>query len=356
MSPPLWLPASLIGLFTLLWHLMPRLTRPDLFFAVTVPRAFARTVVGKKTLRRYRAQIWAHSLVGLLLVALGTGFGSPVVAMLGPAWQLLGATCALVDAHRITLAHAAGPSPIREAELAPRRGKLPGGIALGLGPFVLLAGAAVALHLHWDQLPARVPVHWGLNGAPDRWADRTAAVVYGALVADALLCGVLLATCYGLFYATRRIAVTGPAARHEARFRHIIILMLIALQYLIILPGLWFALYPLRAMAGLSLLFPISMAVAVLAVLGILIHMGQGGSRLRAPAGQAAEEPAVPIGDRTPDACWKWGIFYFNPDDPAILVEKRFGIGYTINFGNRWSWVILAALLIPLLALAIWMP
>jgi uncharacterized membrane protein len=69
----------------------------------------------------------------------------------------------------------------------------------------------------------------------------------------------------------------------------------------------------------------------------------QGGTRAAIPAPAAAE------GDHTPDACWKWGVFYFNPADPAILIEKRFGIGYTLNFGNRWSWaVMLAVLLIPL--------
>jgi uncharacterized membrane protein len=77
-----------------------------------------------------------------------------------------------------------------------------------------------------------------------------------------------------------------------------------------------------------------------------LIHLGQGGSRAVVPE-QAASE-----GDRTPDACWKWGVFYFNPADPAILIEKRFGIGYTLNFGNRWSWGVMAVLILVPLALA----
>ena len=41
--------------------------------------------------------------------------------------------------------------------------------------------------------------------------------------------------------------------------------------------------------------------------------------------------------DRERDACWKWGVFYFNPDDPSILVEKRSGLGYTLNFGTLWD-------------------
>jgi len=42
---------------------------------------------------------------------------------------------------------------------------------------------------------------------------------------------------------------------------------------------------------------------------------------------------------------WKLGLFYFNPQNPAIMVQKRFGIGRTLNFGNPLSWVILLAII-----------
>jgi Family of unknown function (DUF5808) len=50
-------------------------------------------------------------------------------------------------------------------------------------------------------------------------------------------------------------------------------------------------------------------------------------------------------GQRPPDAAWK-GSFYSNPNDPALLVPKRFGIGYTLNFGNPWSWAVLGLVLL----------
>lgn len=48
---------------------------------------------------------------------------------------------------------------------------------------------------------------------------------------------------------------------------------------------------------------------------------------------------------RPSDNRWS-GIFYSDPDDPALFVPKRFGIGYTLNFGNRWSWAVLALFLV----------
>src|SRR5690606_38624665 len=40
------------------------------------------------------------------------------------------------------------------------------------------------------------------------------------------------------------------------------------------------------------------------------------------------------------DAHWKGGLFYFNKNDPSIFVEKRFGVGWTLNFANPIGYII----------------
>lgn len=32
---------------------------------------------------------------------------------------------------------------------------------------------------------------------------------------------------------------------------------------------------------------------------------------------------------------WKLGIFYYNPDNPSEVVDRRKGIGTTINFASK---------------------
>ena len=51
----------------------------------------------------------------------------------------------------------------------------------------------------------------------------------------------------------------------------------------------------------------------------------------------------VRTGPRPPDDAWR-GVFYSNPEDRALLVPKRFGIGYTLNFGHPWCWAVLVLL------------
>jgi uncharacterized membrane protein len=56
----------------------------------------------------------------------------------------------------------------------------------------------------------------------------------------------------------------------------------------------------------------------------------------------------------TSDKNWKWGIFYSNPENPALFVRKRSGLGWTLNFANPWSWAVIAiigvAVVLPLMA------
>jgi len=47
---------------------------------------------------------------------------------------------------------------------------------------------------------------------------------------------------------------------------------------------------------------------------------------------------------KPPEEGWS-GPFYANPDDPALFVPKRYGIGYTLNFGNPLCWIVVALIL-----------
>src|ERR1017187_8098039 len=96
--------------------------------------------------------------------------------------------------------------------------------------------------------------------------------------------------------------------------------------------------------------FPIlgmSLSFTVVVTL-LLIRAGQGGSRL---AGAAAGG-VIPAGDRTADRYWKLGLFYVNGEDPVLMVEKRFGIGYTINFGHPGAWLVIGTLVAVAIVLA----
>lgn len=86
----------------------------------------------------------------------------------------------------------------------------------------------------------------------------------------------------------------------------------------------------------------------LIAVFVISVANGQSGSRIK--VGNTHRNTAIVRDD---DRHWKLGIFYFNPDDTALFVEKRMGVGWTFNWGKPMAWIIIIALLLTIAVFSI---
>ncbi len=52
------------------------------------------------------------------------------------------------------------------------------------------------------------------------------------------------------------------------------------------------------------------------------------------------------------DKYWKWGMFYFNPEDKRIFPPKRIPwMGWTVNFANPISILIAVILIVSLIGI-----
>jgi uncharacterized membrane protein len=235
----------------------------------------------------------------------------------------------------------ATPAPASSAAaLSPSRGGR--SIALVTVAVVAVIGGLVVAYAasNYDRLPERVPSHFGSSGGADAWSRKSPASVMvlpvGTLVLGALLAGVALLTAS----AKRAVRIHDPGTSVEAqnRFRSAMSLFLsgTALSATSLLAAL--SVSAIRIGIGdsttISPLVPVLTVLMLVYAIGgslfLSLRMGQGGSRLERAAG------GNPLTDGLADnQRWKWGLFYVNPEDPSIFVEKRFGLGYTINFGNR---------------------
>lgn len=312
---------------TALAHFLPQFTRPDVFFGVTVDPAFPTTGAARRLLRDYRIALWCIAVVAAVLTSV---LQRPAAAVL---IDLIGLCGAQVVSHRRALIHAATPSTMVEVDLSAPKEHFPGGLLAALPPFlVLLALGAWALP-HLDRLPGRLPVHWGLYG-PNRWVITSSRAIIGLLMLHAFVCLLLTVSALGVLHWSRRVRASGPSAAAERQFRRRTLLLVLSVEYFTILPPVFDL---LQAPALAMKLWTVALLLTLLAFLVSLMRAGQGGTRLAVVGGGT-------VGDRTADARWIGGLIYFDRRDPAILVEKRMGIGWTLNFGNLWSWVALAGI------------
>ncbi|MGH9398682.1 MAG: DUF5808 domain-containing protein [Terriglobia bacterium] len=328
---------------------LPFWSRPTIYFSITVLPEFKHSPEGRRILRRYQTDVLIHSLIGLGLFLAGLKLYLAGGLVAGLLWQFIGCSYAHHRAKKLVAPHAVQPSTFREASLERGGAKLPGGWPVQSGPFAILLLSGIYLHAHWMQIPERFPIHWDLQGHANGWSSKSFLGVYGILLGMAGVAVMLLFLSREVSRHAKRDGATG----HERHFRRPNVWSLTICSYFLSLIAAMVALTPLHPTPNAGVLFAVTTIILVLAMLVILAwsRMNDMADESGSPAGAAA----APIGDRTEDRYWKWG-FYINPNDSALLVERRVGIGFTFNLANPKAWVILvlivgAPLLMPVLHL-----
>ena len=353
-----WWILGQLPLTALILHLLPVLTRPELFFGVTVPADFRASPRGQYYIRVFRLQVWAHTVIAAAFLLFGEG--QVFILSVPVLWQAFGAAVAWYVMNRIVRPHAVVPSSEREASLSPHSRMLPGSWLVWLGPYLLLGAVAAYLDMVYDDLPDPYAVHFNIKGEADRFVEKTPAVVFRSPAIGFVICATLWLTSFSMARQSRRISIQGPSGAKETRFRRLTFNILLGSQYYVAVIFAWIAVV-YRIEAAMPMAHYVLLAMTVLPIpLAIYwsVRYGQGGSRLpdtptqtlglggaatATSSGEAIAAPApAPIGDRTPDECWKWGQIYYNPADPSIWIEKRAGVGYTVNFARPTVWVLVA--------------
>jgi uncharacterized membrane protein len=309
--------AILLGahlLMSILILSIPNMTRREILFGVVVPIDFRSSPEGRRAIRIFRSVVAIPAIGGLIAIALWGHEFLPVLVLALLATAVVGMT-AFVWQNRKLKVFAVQPQPVRAFELSAAPERLPWFTWLGVVPLLLLLAAALYLHANWDSIPLKFPVHYGFDGDPNRWADRTIQSVYGSLLFGAEMAVWFFGFVLAIWYGSRQ---SEPLRRPMVGF-------LVAVEWA-------FALL----MGGTALGRVIHLPVGLVAVAGMPIIL-LGAIYLI----KKSNEPHDP--DPTPNECWKGGMIYYNPNDAALFVARRYGVGLTSNMGNPWSWALLAS-------------
>ena len=175
----------------------------------------------------------------------------------------------------------------------------------------------------------------------------TPASAFSTLIGQLFVTGlwIILLT---LAYRSRPDLDTGDPAASLRGYRRAFVLIGRAGLTLAACIDLTLALKALRRwqiadLPGGLVILPVALGLAGL--LAVVVHAG----RIRGRAGTTAAGS-----DRDDDRFWKAGLVYVSHDDPALMVNARFGFALTPNLGNPRVWLIVggvAAVLAGLIAL-----
>jgi uncharacterized membrane protein len=174
-----------------------------------------------------------------------------------------------------------------------------------------------------------IPVRFDATGAPDRWVRFSFSLILLPVWIQLTLALVFGSIGTLLLYRTNPRSREGmeDEATRQDRER-----MLVAAEAVSLLTAIWVTFQGIAALRILWLwqwwqgnLGDTYLQTLVLAIVLSVIVGIRAGVNLRY---------ARPASRQTDDIHWRMQGLYFNPDDPALFVPLRNGIGWTLNFGR----------------------
>lgn len=213
-----------------------------------------------------------------------------------------------------------------------------------LSYLAIIAGIIVVGIIRYPALPDQMPMHYNIAGQVDRYAAKSISTILAMPIMQIIMTLVFFGIHYSILNAKNQSS--GGDIEEELKknraFKVImskfIFFMGLAVMFLFCITQLsMFGIISINVTITAPIVF---LVVIFLVIVYLAVKVGQGGSRLGGRkslmSGATAED----------DSNWILGLFYYNRNDPSIFVEKRFGMGYTINFGNSIGKIIIIAIIL----------
>lgn len=315
-----WILVVAILLEAAIMMLLPYLSPRPLYFGVRTGDGFRNSEAGRKIRAHYWILVLASAAIGVAVLLAASALAYLTILPIAMSFA------AFFHAYFRVRPHAIAAPEIREAELSDQPA-LPRWTWLALPPFAIPLVVLQYLRAHWEDIPARYPVHFNLAGEPDRWVDKSEHAVFSPIwFSEGMLFLILMLLLAVLLGSRRRVRPTA-------------------------IPGIFVFVMYLLAFIDTSIALGPIFQIPAAAIIGVTLAFVAAAIVV---AYRSNASPDAPV-ESTPDECWTLGSFYVNSNDPAIFVQKRIGFGYTINLGNVWSYVVLGGFALGMIALAVFL-
>ena len=325
------------------YAVIPYLTPPYIQFGVRIYKD-----PDTLQLRKYRMEFVLVSILVtaalILAILIESGLSEPIFISLAPLIQLAGLFIVYLAIHYHVLAirGASSYTPTREtasAFIPNEEGSFR--YFFLVVPWIFMFLYILVGILYYNRIPETFPTHFGLNGVPNEYTTKSLLSVFSILLfvgipITALMEIIAIAILHSRPFQNPSSPV--KTALQNSAFNRInsslILAISLPIQLTIFLASAttW-GLIP-HGYVSLAVL-PTMIIVPI--VLIVALRTGQTGWKLYPGAAEKKDMATA----RNDDTKWKAGVFYVNRDDQSLLVPKRFGYGYTLNFGHLVTWMVL---------------
>ena len=253
-----------------------------------------------------------------------------------------------------------------------------------IGTIILIIVSVMIILIQYPSLPDPIPTHFDINMNPDKWSVKSIAMVLMFPLISFATTVLMAIVAISIEKVKLQISSQNPAlsfAQHRL-YRKLMGHGLGILTFGMIIGFTFLTFMTLWPQFNIS--FRAMMFILILPCVPIVfvsVISGQGGCKLTPKITKKDEfavgydvsvvEPSDSVvGDistaendadttsrncREEDCYWKLGMFYYNPADPVILVEDRFGNNIGFNYARLGVKIGVTAAVVALICLYVWM-
>jgi len=214
-------------------------------------------------------------------------------------------------------------------------------------PMMMTFALITFTYMNYDSIPDVFATHWNSVGEVDGWTEKSWLSVISMLL-------ILLTIQISFFIISRGMKsakIQLSAQAKEASIHRELAqrkygswyLAAINFSMTILFVVLHYTTVILKDQTA-SYFFPLFIVFNVVTLGGLLVLIWKFTKSNERFDEVHTNESAV-----SDDRYWTWGIFYCNKNDPSLLVQKKFGIGWTVNFANKWCYIMIGITLLPIL-------
>lgn len=328
----------------------PTMTSPAAPLGVRVPTRFSQSPPVRDALRRYRRWVLYGGILSALLALIAAGV--PLVAAASPLLLIAFAFYAYAICRRDLITAKQREGWFEGIETAVS-GRISSQAAIQgidvpvptipwlaiIGSLALIAAGVITVATRWAEVPDVIATHWGPRMQPDAWADKS----IGAAFLPSFIGLGLVALLFFIGWTFKSSTVhqrTDRSIAGQLRAQALLAASTTGIGYLFLIISAGLAVTQICSVLPayqdyMWLGLAITAGGALVGVLLLLINQLRAQTAMDAQlrkAGLHEQDAESPDNDKY----YKWGMFYYNPNDPAVLVDKRFGTGIAFNYA-RWQ-------------------
>ncbi|MFD2115776.1 DUF1648 domain-containing protein [Paenibacillus yanchengensis] len=215
---------------------------------------------------------------------------------------------------------------------------------------VIVVITALVGVLNYAQFPDIIPMKYSMNGEVINSAIKSYSTVLWPVMTQCVLLVLFIFVHYTFSRSKQLVESSDPenSLQRNIIFRRRWSIFMMMSSFLLVALFLFIEFSLFYSWTGNEQTIAPLVVIAFILIGAIILSIttGQGGSRIKLNNGV----PATTLTTADHDQHWKMGVFYFNREDPAIFVEKRFGVGMTMNCARPLGWLILLGIIaLPLL-------